>query len=476
MAQISYYDLNPIQVIDQNHWTVQMPEVNFRFQRNATYTPLIDWSYDLQKYNTTDVIETEAFQGDSRPKEIALTANYVSTAAMPDTRFRKWSVKRYADKVMLHESQNIFNQWKISGESDWRPLLRGVLGDAVVGSVEWMARKSFFQLPKTYWRNASGKADWGALGGDGDTFGIEEVNYWNFSLGNTGSPVIPGDMAAAKVAYIAPGAHYDFRRKLAAASGNEAAMWRDAAVYSNTIALRNEIGTYSGVRFFTPPNDIFGENPNVLYNAGAITKQYGVVAPIKTGDGSPDPETTPVDGTWYVGQKGVTHHIKLESFTNGDFEINDFVTIHVKALLPTDVDYHGVENGVDPLDEMTVNRRIVAVDNTNKTISVDHPISFDFTSAFIGQSVTGATPGTFYAYVTKGKNIGYSIVLGSRGGVKSQVMKPLKFYNPKPVDDFDSVWRFTFDHILGMNLADPNLFQLYFYAVSVPKPGGVITA
>lgn len=160
MAQISYYDLNPIQVIDQNHWTVQMPEVNFRFQRNATYTPLIDWSYDLQKYNTTDVIETEAFQGDSRPKEIALTANYVSTAAMPDTRFRKWSVKRYADKVMLHESQNIFNQWKISGESDWRPLLRGVLGDAVVGSVEWMARKSFFQLPKTYWRHASGKADW----------------------------------------------------------------------------------------------------------------------------------------------------------------------------------------------------------------------------------------------------------------------------------------------------------------------------
>jgi len=477
MAQISFYDLNPVQVIDQNHWTVHMPEVALKFQQTATYTPLLDWSSEIQSLNTTDFIQTDMFQPDIRPKEISMTANYVSTASMPDTRSRKWSVKRYADKVMLHESSNLFNQWSLSGQKDWRPLLRTVLGETVVGSTEWMARKSFFQLPKAYWRYANSKTSWGALGGSSDTFDIGEVNYWNLALGNTGSPVIPGDVASSKIVYLAPGAHYDFMAKLPAASGNETALWRDANIYHGGMALRNEIGSYKGVRFFTPPNDIFGQNPNVLYNAGAITKQYGVVLPIKTGDGSPDPETTPVDSVWYVGQKGVTHFIKLENFAGGDFEINDLVTIHTKVLKSTEAaTYQGVENGVDPFDEMTVTRRVVAIDETNNTLSFDRPFSFDFTTPFTGQSVTGATPGTFYAYVTKAKHVGFSIVLGSRGGIKANVMRPLKFYNPKPVDDFDSVWRFTFDQIIGMNLADPNLYSLYFYSVSLPKPGGVIAA
>ena len=39
--------------------------------------------------------------------------------------------------------------------------------------------------------------------------------------------------------------------------------------------------------------------------------------------------------------------------------------------------------------------------------------------------------------------------------------------------DYESVWRFVWDDIIGYNIADPNFFTLYFYNVSIPVPGGV---
>ncbi len=40
--------------------------------------------------------------------------------------------------------------------------------------------------------------------------------------------------------------------------------------------------------------------------------------------------------------------------------------------------------------------------------------------------------------------------------------------------DFESVWRFTYDMILGHNIWEPNYFEVHFCAVSLPKPGGII--
>ncbi len=76
--------------------------------------------------------------------------------------------------------------------------------------------------------------------------------------------------------------------------------------------------------------------------------------------------------------------------------------------------------------------------------------------------------------MTKGINVGFSLVLGSRGGVQGKVMRPLRFKEPKPIDDYESVWRFVWDDIVGYNIADPNMFTLYFYTVSIPIPGGVL--
>ena len=301
-------------------------------------------------------------------------------------------------------------------------------------------------------------------------FQLDVINEWNLRLGNLGSPVIPGDMASAKVAIIAPGVEYDFFSSLAAASNNEASLFRSAAVYGNggpEQKLRYEMGTFKNVRFVTAPSDTYGVNPCVLYNAGKIAIQYTVANPINAGDGSPDPDPSdpgvvPVDGTWYIGQKNVTHYIQLESDADmSNFALNDMVSIHTSQT-----NAFGVSGGVNFLDGQTIVRRVVFIDTVNKRLSFDRPISYPYTTDL---------GGGVYAYVTKGTHVAFTLVLGSRGGIVGNVNRPLRFYEPKPVDDFDSVYRFVWDIVAGYNIWSPTLFECHFSAVSLPKPGGVIS-
>lgn len=466
-----FYDMNPVGVIDQNSWTEHDPEVNLAFHHTALYTPLIDWDNHMAQTGAMTYIEHELMEGDVNYNPIALTANYIDSQGL-DSRYRTFTAQRYGGKVQLHESSNIFNQWKISGNRDWRPLLRGVLGDHVVRLNEKLARNVWFAGPKTFWTYSGGGTDFSTL----DTtkkFDLAIVNEWNLRVGQHGAPIIPGDMAPLKLAIVPPGAIYDIRKALPAASGNETALWRDAYLHAvegpDRTILNYEVGAYKGCRFQQAPNDKFGINPNVLYNAGAVTKQWAVTQPIKMGDGAPDPSITAVDGVWHIGQQNVTHFIQMElSMANTDYAINDWVTIHVKQSAA-----YGIASGVDPFDGLTIVRRVVAIDTVGKTLSFDRPISINYTAQFAGKSLTGNTAGAFYAYVTKGLHVGFALVLGSRGGVAGKVARPLKFYEPKPVDDFDSVWRFSYDQVVGYNLAEPHMYELYFFNVSLPKPGGI---
>ncbi len=467
MSQLEqYYDLNPIAVIDQNRWDYRYPEVALQFRNSAVYTPLVDWTSDLQKLGVMGTIVTELIEGDTNADEIPMNAMYIDAMSV-DSRSRTYSVKRYGGKVQLHKHSNIFQQWQFSGGRDWRPLLRGILGNDVIRKHEILARNIYLRSPASRWTYAGGRTSFATLTGS-DKFALEVVLDWNFRLGNTGSPVIPGDTATAKVAIIPPGVSYDIRKSLASATNNEASMFRDARLYSGQ-ALRYEIGEFSNVRFVEAPNDKFGINPAVLYNAGVISKQYGISERISMGDGAPDPETTKVDDVWSVGQKNVTHHVQLEDFGASDFAVNDIVTIHTRRT-----DAYGVTNGVDPVDGTSIHRRVVAVDATNNRLAFDRPVLSNYHVPMTGKSETGGVDGTFYAWVTRGRPIGMCLVLGSRGGVLGATAQPLQFYEPVAVDDFQSVWRFSYDTILGHNIWEPNYFELHFCAVSLPKPGGII--
>ena len=151
--------------------------------------------------------------------------------------------------------------------------------------------------------------------------------------------------------------------------------------------------------------------------------------------------------------------------------VNDIVTIHVKRTSA-----YGVTNGVDPLDGRTIQRRVIKVDDTNKRLTFDRPILFNYIVPMAQQSVTGAADGTFYAFVTLGRNVGMCLVMGSRGGALGAVADPLAFYEPAAIDTFQQIWRFAYDMTLGYNVWDPNLFEIHMVSVAIPKPGGVIPA
>lgn len=456
-----YYANNPTAVIDQNEWTDKEAEVAFQYQTGqVVYTPLVQWMNRSQQTGAAVSEFTDLLEGDVDNDEISMTAMYIPEPLGVDSRARRLQVKRYGDKVQIHESDNIFQQWQMSGGRNWQPLMRGILGNNVVRKTELLSRNAYLMGPQSYWTYAGGATDFGDLDPVTDKFSLEAVLGWNLRLGFLGTPVIPGDTAAAKLAITAPGCIYDFRKSIAAAADNEAALWRDALLYQGSGTLRYEIGSYSNVRFIQAPTDRYGINPAVLYNCGAITAQALVTAPIDRGDGAPDPENDdPVDDVWYVGQKDVTHYITVDD--PSDFLVNDMVTLHTVRTSA-----YGVTNGVNPLSGKNVTRRIVKIDGSN--ISFDRPIMKPYDTDL-------DSPNGTYAYLTKAVHIGFTLVLGSQGGIKVNVNQPLKFYNPRPIDDFESVWRYVWDIKAGFNIWEPTLWECHFSAVSLPKPGGVIT-
>jgi len=454
--------------------------VNLAFRRASIFTPLIDWNTEPMRTGAQNTRFHELIEGDINTDALSMTAKYVDAFGV-DSRQRNLTVSRYGDKVQMSLYDNILTQFMKSGGKDWRPILRGLLGSNIVRKFEHLARNAFLKGPSAF-HTFAGSATTIATIGSSDTFGLAIVNEWNLRLGNLGSPVVPGPVAAAKLAIIPPGVQYDLLSGIAAASGNESALWKDAHLYNDpSLILNYEVGTYKNLRFVVTPNNKYGENLGVLYNTGAISYQHGVTSRITAGDGAPDPSTTQVDGTWYVGQSASTHYVQLESFTAGDYAVNDIVSIHTARMSSAGAGANGLTTGVafgvDPLHGQTITRRVVTVDATNNRLTFDRPVMQDYAAAFTSAdgSVTTGTAGTFYAFVTKARHIGMVLVMGSRGGIMGGVAKALTLYEPKPVDDFDSVWRFSWDSWHGYNIWEPSVFEVHFCAVTLPKPGGKIT-
>lgn len=464
----TYYAHNPVSTIDQNKWTDRDAEVSMQFrQMPVVYTPLVDWVNRSQITGADDSVFTDLLDTDTNVNPIGMTAQYIEEPLYVDSRARRLGVNRYGDKVQLHKSSNLFQMWKMSGGRNWQPLLRGVLGKNVVQKIELLSRNSFMTGDKSFWTYAGGGTSFADLDSS-SIFDLGIVNEWNLRLGNLGSPVIP-NAAGVKVAIVPPGIVYDFMKNLPSATSSEASLWRDATLYSGQ-ALKYEIGATKNTRFVEAPSDRYGINPAVLYNSGEIEIQAGITAAINPGDGSPDPEAMKVDGVWEVGQKAVTHYIQLSNAVDASgnpvvdmskFAKNDMVTIHTART-----NYFGITNGVDPRDGKTIVRRIVDIDAANFRLSFDRPIMSRYTSL----------SGGVYGYVTKGRHVGMTLVLGSRGCVVANVNQPISFYEPDPIDDFKSVWRYVWDMVGGFNMWEPSAFELHFSSISLGRPGGVISA
>lgn len=315
------------------------------------------------------------------------------------------------------------------------------LGYMMTHQLDKLARDAFLKAPFALYGPTGTKSNFSQITNT-DTVTINILQDIRLGLKERNIPVAVDESAGLGETIwcvTTPGVMLDLRREAAAGKNDT---FIELYRYNNpSVIVNGEVGTMHNVRFIETNNA-------VLYNCGAIIAQANIKAPINTGDGAPDPETTAVDSIEYVGQPDATHHITVDTTTG--IEIGDIVTIHVDRTSA-----HGVTNGVDYTDGKLTNRRVVA--KTATTLTFERPIMEDFKTDL---------GGTIYGYVTKGTNIHTMMFFSGSDGVAMGVAQPPTIRAPRPVDDLDMIQRFTYDMYLGYQPFNKNAYEIVYLAGS----------
>jgi hypothetical protein len=144
----------------------------------------------------------------------------------------------------------------------------------------------------------------------------------------------------------------------------------------------------------------------------------------------------------------------------GNFSAGDIITIHTLRSAS-----YGVTNGVNFTDGKLHNRRVVSVDATNYRLTLDRPIMVDFATDL---------GGGVYGYVTKGRNIHASIFVAGPTGIVAGVAQAPMYHEAVPIDDFNSIYRFSWDDYMGYQLFNPEVFEVVFTAGSTRVKGATV--
>lgn len=251
--------------------------------------------------------------------------------------------------------------------------------------------------------------------------------------------------AGEVICLTSPGVIFDLVNQV------DPAAWQWRVAYADPSRLLNmEVGSLRNVRFISTPKCC-------LFNAGDITIQADITVPINAGDGAP---TSLVDGVWHVGQTGVRNYVQLSSSTDmSEFSINDIVTVHVGRT-----NANGTTNGLDYLDGKLENRRIIDKNDGSYRLMFEEPIMEDFTTD-LGSGV--------YGYVTKGTHVHTSIFLGGSDGIINGVGQPPRMYTPPPIDDYESIYRFTWDSYQGYQVYNPKVMEVFASAGTFRNVGPI---
>lgn len=376
-------------------------------------------------------------------RDMSLPASHV------DSKAQQITFERYGGKVAYMSYDDIITYWQYNGGnmSAIRRIVNDKLGQHMVDVQDMLARNAMLAAPFKLYPN--GKTSFNGLDTD-DKITTSDLNtiHLGMKYRGVGYAQSGNGSVGTIVCITSPGVIYDLQNQ------TDPKDWLTPMAYADPSRLLNyEVGTYRNIRFVETPKA-------TLFNCGAVTIQAAVTTAISAGDGSPDPadSTKLVDQVFAVGQPGAAHYLQLAGGTDmTKFSVNDIISVHVQRTSD-----FGVTNGVDYRDGKLTNRRIVDIDAGNTRISLDMPVMVDMTTALGG----GA-----YAYVTKGNHVHACQFVGGNDGIVMGVGRPPRLHAPGPIDDFDSIWRFSWDSYQGYCLYNPNVLENLFVSASFRQVG-----
>lgn len=434
----TFYSSEPWSTILTNQRQWYDPFLRDYYYKNAIYSRFVTAQFNNGSVNAKTMSVTSLIAPHANSNELGLRQLWLPSSYV-DSFQRDITFSRYGQKLALHEYDPLITYWQTNPSGGLKTIINQQIGRLMVETLDKLARNAF--LTNSF-----------KLIGDGSQTGFDQVQSGHF-LGNATVEDIQLGMKERGVPYAqlameqgsmtnlfcitTPGETRKMRE------GTAANDWWDVIKYANPqAAMKGEVGAWKGTRFIET-------NDACLYNCGEIYTQTTLGAAVHAGDGAPAP-ASPVDGVYKVGQpSGVVNYLPVAS--SAGFAVNDIVTIHVARTTA-----NGVTNGVDFTDGKLENRRIVALNTGGANrIILDRPILEDFATDL---------GGTVFGYVTKGRHIHTATFIGGTDGVVLGVARQPKIHTPKPVDDFDSVYRVSWDAYLGYQLFEPTVFENWFGA------------
>ena len=447
-----YYGNNPWETMDKNQRQWYDPDLVSMFRRQSRFVDAIPFAKSNAAVSAKTMTVSQLFEPHPDFTPLSMRQLWLPAAHI-DSRQIDITFNRQGGKVAYHEYDNIITYWKQNGKKGLRRIMRGALGSHMIGVLDALARNAFISgaLNGGFNMIQGGGTDFSAIGTT-DLYDPEMgMDIW---LGMTyrDVPFAQGVSGpeGSMICYTSPGVIYDIQKD---------SDFRSVLDYADAVRRLNyEAGAYKNIRYVQTP-------ACTLWNCGAVSVRANVTAAITAGDGSPDPSTTKVDGSYKVGQDGMTHYIQLQSdaFAAGavaDIDVNDIITIHSGVTSA-----YGITDGVDFNEGKLHNRRVVAVDEANFRVQLDRPVMVDF-NVDIGNGV--------YAYVTLGRHIHASIFVAGPTGIVAGVGRAPKIHTPPPVDDFQSIHRVSWDSYLGYQNFNPEVYEVIFSAGTTRIKGAAV--
>ena len=474
----TYYDSNPIGVIDRNRWTLYDAAMAVKFYRSSIFTPLVTWA-TLESLGAQNaplyVTGRELLQPMTNHNPIGLRQRYLDALYM-DTRERHIVANNhYGSKVQFERYDPLINMWRNGGSQGFiSGILDQVLGNTVVWTHEKLCRDAIINntAVQTY---AGGATDATSMAATSDyKFDLRELRKIalklsvrsRFALQAWGDYANPVPGSNDKLFITTPGVIFDTQDQM------EAEWMQDLRDLGDERILNGGVIRYQGWTFVESWDA-------ALWNAGIVQKQVVVTQPITAGDGAPDPTVEAVGSTWYTGQasSGIKHYAQCSDIGTSQFAVGDFITLHTARTTK-----FGVLDGADYQDGRSLLLEVLEVDEVNERLVFRTPIMGDFQDGFSVTEVgttAGSTaygPGTGYAFITKGATLNPAYMFGARGGNFFAIRQGVEMHTPDPIDDLQMVQRVSWDLYGGMNRWQPDLNEINWVRASFANRGAVSIA